>query len=145
VNTLAEFMISGDWLVAALLALIPVIGGVWIKAKKAGAKEAGEVTLKEPVPEVPVKRVYTPPTFSQHQDVVRRVAQLEADAKENREHFEQQLRDIRREQAEQFVKLMQAGEMRKDMIFEKIDSMARGFHARVDQIMDDKKHPRRTT
>ena len=48
-------MISGNWLIGALLLLIPVIGGVWIKAKAAGRSEgetSRQVTLKKPVPTV---------------------------------------------------------------------------------------------
>lgn len=142
---IAEFMISGDWMVAALIALIPVIGGVWIKAKRAGAKQAGEVTLKDPLPTMPTQRVYSPPSFSQHMEVVRRVALLESDARETREYVETQLREIRREGAEQFVKLMQAGESRKDDICNKFDTVARGFHDRVDQIMLENKKARKST
>ena len=50
-----DFMISGNWLIGALLLLIPVIGGVWIKAKAAGRSEgetSRQVTLKKPVPTV---------------------------------------------------------------------------------------------
>ena len=39
-NYLADFMISGEWVVGACVALIPVIGAVWLKAKGAGIKEA---------------------------------------------------------------------------------------------------------
>lgn len=52
---LADFMISGDWLIGGLVTLLPIIGGVWIKAKQAGRKEgenSRSVTLKPPVPEV---------------------------------------------------------------------------------------------
>ena len=135
-------MISGEWLISfgkmVLVAAGPA-GAAWIIAFKKGKASKTSTKIEDPVPEVPVKRIYTPPTFSQHQDVVRRVAALEAEAKETREHFEGQLRQIRSEQHEQFVKLMEAGEMRKDMIFEKIESMARGFHSRVDQIIQDSK------
>lgn len=50
----ADVMISGNWIIALLIALIPVLGGVWIKAKAAGRTEAQDnhVTLKKPVPTI---------------------------------------------------------------------------------------------
>jgi len=123
-------MISGEWITAFVVAVITAFGGAFAAYKKGQANPppSREVTLKEPVAEVPVKRIYTPPTFSQHQDVVRRVGQLESD-----------VRDIRTKQGEQFTRLLEVGEERKDKIFEKIDNMARGFHARVDQILNEGK------
>lgn len=52
-----DFMISGNWLIGALIALIPVLGAVWIKAKQAGRTEAQEstVTVKKPVPTVTIR------------------------------------------------------------------------------------------
>ena len=53
----ADPMISGNWLIGALIALIPVIGAVWIKGKAAGRTEASDnnVTLKKPVPTIQVR------------------------------------------------------------------------------------------
>lgn len=140
-----DSLISGAWLIQIVqvaIAAIGTAGAAWIVALRKGRVEGARdersksVTLQEPVPEVPVKRTYTPPTFYQHQELVRRVTALETDAKEHREYVETQLRDIRREGAEQFVKLMEAGETRKDTIMENMNAMMRSFHARVDQILD---------
>lgn len=134
---IAETMISGEWLTGFTVAIIGAIGSSLLAWKKGEAKGRGEnVTLKEPVPELPVRKVYTPPTFSQHQELVRRVAALETESKEHREYVEGQLRDIRREQSEQFVKLMNAGETRKDAIMDSINDMVRSFHSRVDNLID---------
>ncbi len=53
----ADPMISGNWLIGALIALIPVIGAAWIKGKAAGRTEAADnnVTLKKPVPTIQVR------------------------------------------------------------------------------------------
>lgn len=47
-----DFMISGNWLIGALVILIPVVGGVWLKGRASGRSEAQEnkVTLQKPVP-----------------------------------------------------------------------------------------------
>lgn len=134
---MAETMISGEWITAFVVAVIGAMASGLVAWKKGEAKGRGDkVTLQDPVPEVPVKRVYSPPTFSQHQDLVRRVTVIEHDAKEHREHMDAQLRDIRREQSEQFVKLMNAGEVRKDAIMDSMNDMVRNFHSRVDQLID---------
>lgn len=111
--------------VAAITAIGVAVAAV-LKAYKAGVQKgaATETTIKDPVPEVPVRKVYSPPTFSQHMEIARRVDALEADQ-----------RVLRREMAEGFIKLMQVGEERKDKIMEKIDDVAKGFHSRVDQIV----------
>ena len=131
---LAETMISGEWLTAFVVALVGAVGAALAAYKKGQASP--KVKIDEPVPEIPVRKVYTPPTFSQHQDLVRRVTMIEADAKAHREYVEAQLRDIRREGGEQFVKLMTAGEQRKDAIMESMNDMVRAFHSRVDQLID---------
>jgi hypothetical protein len=119
---LAETMGDGNglWVSAATIGAIGLAVAGIVKAFKVGEAKGKtqDVNLKDPVPEVPIKRVYSPPTFYQHQELVRRVSLIEAEAKEHREHMDAQLRDIRREQAEQFVKLMNAGEVRKDAIMD---------------------------
>jgi hypothetical protein len=48
-----DFQISGKWLIAVLVAIIPVIGGVWLKGKSSGKNEVeNAVTLKKPVPTI---------------------------------------------------------------------------------------------
>lgn len=143
-NLMAETAVSGDWLIELAKGIIVAIGtggAAWIVAFRKGRAMRQKVTLEEPLPTMPVQRTYTPPSFSQHQDLVRRVKSLEEDAKEHREHVETQLRDIRREQSEQFVKLMNAGESRKDMIMESMNEMVRSFHSRVDQLIDGHRTP----
>ena len=140
VYMIAETLISGDWLLASVKvagAALASAGAAWIVAFRKGQQSsAKDVRIEEPVPEVPVRKVYTPPTFSQHQDLVRRVCLIESEAKAHREYVEAQLRDIRREGSEQFVKLMNAGEVRKDAIMESMNDMVRAFHSRVDQLID---------
>jgi adenine-specific DNA methylase len=131
---LADFMISGDWVVTAAVGLIPVLSGVWIKAKRAGLREAtNNITLQAPVPTVPISKVYSPPTFSQHMEVVRRVEKLETS-------HEELSRELRREMGESFRRLMEVGEERKDKLMDKIDASAKGFHERVNQIVNEFHH-----
>lgn len=49
-----DFMVSGNWIIGMMIAIIPVLGGVWIKAKQAGRTEATDsnITLKKPVPTI---------------------------------------------------------------------------------------------
>jgi hypothetical protein len=51
----ADFQVSGKWIIALLVAVIPIIGGVWMRAKAAGKSEvehSRDVTIKAPVPTV---------------------------------------------------------------------------------------------
>jgi len=122
-NAAADPMISGNWIIGVIGAI--AAGVALVLGKMQGRKEAArDVTLQAPVPEIPVKKVYSPPTFSQHMEIVRRVDALETDN-----------RVLRREMADGFLKLMTVGEERKDKIMEKIDDVAKGFHSRVDQIV----------
>lgn len=118
-------MISGEWMLKVIAAIFTgaalVLGRYW--GRKEGAQS---ITLQNPVPDVPVKRVYSPPSFSQHMDLVRRIEVVEGNVAE-----------LRRDQAIQFLKLMEVGERRKDDILERFDVVARGFHDRVDQIIKE--------
>jgi hypothetical protein len=92
-NAAADPMISGNWIIAVIGAIAAGVAAVL--GKMQGRKEgmnSRDVTLQAPVPEVPVKKVYSPPTFSQHMEIVRRVDALEADQK-----------ILRREMAESFL------------------------------------------
>lgn len=136
---LADLMISGEWIIAFCVAVIGAIGGVYVKARKDGLKsaESREVTLKEPVPPLEVGRKYSPPTFHQHMALEKRVSAMEND-----------VRELRRDLAAQFNRLLEVGEERKDKIMASIESMTVGFHQRVNQIVsemnrNDNKPPRR--
>lgn len=134
---IADVMISGAWLTSITVAVIGAVGAaaaVVIRAQAETRKarkevaESREVTIKEPVPEITTKRSYSPPSFSQHMDVVRRVDVLESDQ-----------RALRKDMSDNFMRLMAVGEERKDKIMEKIDDVAKGFHRRVDQLVREPK------
>lgn len=108
----------------AITAIGGAVAAVLVAFKRGQANPKVNATLVEPVPEIPVKRVYSPPTYWQHKALEERVGKLETG-----------MEVLRREQHEQFVQLMTAGESRKDLIFDKIDTMARAFHARVDDLL----------
>jgi len=135
---IAETLISGEWLTGLIVAVTGAIGSALVAYKK-GAASRQDVSLQSPVPEVPTRKVSYPPSWDAHRALCDRVGLVETEVVKCRDNFEAQLREIRREQSEQFIKLMQAGETRKDMIFDKIESMARGFHHRVDQLMGTKR------
>jgi hypothetical protein len=123
-----DFMVSGNWLIAVMVAIIPVIGGVWLKAKEAGKKQAQQdatVTLKDPVPEMPMRKVSTPPSWSDHQALAARVTNIEDDVKA-----------IRKDQSNQFVKLLESGTERENRLRDHMDSMFSGVYERINQIAD---------
>lgn len=132
-----DAMISGDWILKLIGALFT--GAALLLGRYWGRREAAGVTLESPVPELPVRKVFTPPSFSQHQELVRRVAALEYETKSHREYVEAQLRDIRRESSEQFVKLMNAGEVRKDAIMESFREEMNRIYTRLNSVSDQLK------
>lgn len=128
-SILAETLISGDWLISlckmALVAAGPA-GAAWIIAFKKGKASTTLTKIEDPVPEIPVKRVYSPPSFSQHMEVVRRLETLETD------HAK-----LRQEVAKQYVELLKVGEERKDKIIDEFNRVATGFHSRVNQLVSE--------
>lgn len=145
IATAADAQISGAWIIEVLRAVILALGtagAAWIGAMRWMAKkqekreaEAAKVSLHEPVPEVPVKRVYSPPTFYQHRELERRLGILEAAHEAFSREAREEFAEIRRESHESFVKLLNAGHERGDRLLEKIDGVARGIHARVDELL----------
>lgn len=131
-----DTLISGTWLTGFVVAVIGAAAAACanVQGRKKGLRDAtNNVTLQSPMPEVPVRKVYSPPSFSQHMDLVRRVEAVEGG-----------ISDLRRDQAQQFIRLMEVGEKRKDDIFEKIDTMATGFHSRVNQLVSEQRHHKDT-
>lgn len=119
-----DFMISGKWLIGAAVAIIPVLGTVWSKAKQAGKTEAQTTRLEPPIPEVPTRKIFTPPTWSDHKALCDRVKRVEDDVS-----------DLRESQQKQFSHLLEAGAEREIRIMDKLDGIARGIHDRIDRIL----------
>ncbi len=123
--------VSGKWIIALLVAVIPLVGGVWIKAKQAGKTEVENlrsVRVEDPVPTVPVIKVFPTPTYHQFQALDARVSAVEAE-----------VREFRAALGKQFQHVLEAGADRQERIFEKIDDVARALHARIDLILTIKK------
>lgn len=123
-----DFMVSGKYLIAVLVAIIPVLGGVWLKAKAAGKSEGASLRLEDPVPEVPTRKVVVPPSFHQFQALDARVSAVETE-----------VREFRNMLGKQFQHVIEAGMEREVRILDKLDDVARAIHARIDQILQFKK------
>lgn len=121
---LSDLMTPEGAIISFTVAVITAGGGAIAAWKKAETKYRG-VRIKDPVPEVPVRHVSTPPSYHQHQALAERVTRVEVSVDQ-----------LRRDQQEQFGKLLQAGETRADRLAEKIDGVAVGFHRRVDQLLN---------
>ncbi len=145
-TTEPDALISGAWLIAivkvAIIALGPA-GAAWIVALRKGERQGVEkergkaVTLQDPVPELPVRRVYSPPSFSQHMNVVDRVVKLEKEADELRQAFHAESAAIRRDLSKQYVEILHAGHERENRLSDKLDDIARAFHSRVDDLLNN--------
>lgn len=142
-TTEPDALISGAWLIAIVKVAIIALGtagAAWIVALRKGErqgveKERSKVTLQDPVPEVPVKKVYSPPSFYQHMDLVRRVEKVEQKTDELADALTATATEIRKQASENFVEILRAGHERENRLAEKLDGIARGFHGRVDELM----------
>ena len=126
-NTLAETMISGDWIVTIVVAVIGAVGAAIAKQRGKAEGRNERVTLDSPVPEVPTRKVLTPPSWDAHRALCDRVTKIEETTSE-----------LRRDLAGQYRELMQAGAAREASITDKLDGIARGIHARIDDLMKPK-------
>jgi hypothetical protein len=135
-----DTLISGNWITAFVVAVIGSVTSGILAWKKGEAKGRSEkITLTEPMPEIPTRRVYSPPTFYQHQELMRRVDALEKGTTAHREYVEGQFRAIRRENSEQFITLMNAGETRKDAIMEEVRTEMNRIYERINKLADQLK------
>jgi len=129
VNLLAETLISGEWLTGLVVAVIGAAGSALVAYKK-GASSAQDVSLKSPVPEVPTRKVSTPPSWDAHKALCDRVVALEAVTQE-----------LRRDMSAQYREILIAGGEREARLAEKLDGIARGIHSRIDQILSHDHKP----
>lgn len=120
---LGETMISGEWITGLVVAMIGAVGSAFI-AYKRGAAAAQDVSLKSPVPEVPTRKVFTPPSWDAHKALMDRVTAVEKVTQE-----------LTRDLSAQYRELMKAGATREQNLTDKLDGIARGIHARIDEYL----------
>lgn len=129
-DMLAETLISGEWITGLVVAVIGAVGSALVAYRK-GAASVTETRLASPVPEVPTRKVLTPPSWDAHRALVDRVTALEAVTQE-----------LRRETSQQYHELLKAGGERETHLSDKLDGIARGIHARIDEILQQRLRPR---
>lgn len=130
-NMLAETLISGEWLTGLVVAVIGAVGSALVAYRKGAASTAQNIALQNPLPEFPTRKVLTPPSWDAHRALVDRVTALE--------HVTQELR---RETSQQYHELLKAGGERETHLSDKLDGIARGIHARIDEILQQRLRPR---
>jgi hypothetical protein len=128
-NAGADALVSGDWVLKLIGAIFT--GAALILGRYWGKKEAGEMTIKDPVPTVPMSKVTTPPSWDAHRALCDRVSRLEEDMRS----MSKDVKAIKDSQADQFQKLMVAGAEREIRISEKIEGFARAIHTRIDEYL----------
>ena len=130
-NMLAETLISGEWLTGLVVAVIGAVGSALVAYRKGAASTAQNIALQNPLPEFPTRKVLTPPSWDAHRALVDRVTALEAVTQE-----------LRRETSQQYHELLKAGGERETHLSDKLDGIARGIHARIDEILQQRLRPR---
>jgi hypothetical protein len=116
-------MISGEWITGLVVAVIGAVGSAMVAYKK-GAASRMTTSITDPVPEVPTRKVSTPPSWDAHRALCDRVSRVEETTQE-----------LRRDLAGQYRELMQAGAAREQSLSDKLDGIARGIHHRIDELM----------
>lgn len=129
-NMLAETLISGEWITGLVVAVIGAVGSALVAYRK-GAASVTETRLASPVPEVPTRKVLTPPSWDAHRALVDRVSALESAYSE-----------LRRDTTHQYQELLKAGGERETHLSDKLDGIARGIHARIDEILQTRTRAR---
>lgn len=127
-----DAMISGNWIIAVIGAI--AAGIALVIGKMQGRKEATETRLTTPVPEVPTRKVSTPPSWDAHTALVDRVSRQEQISNELRHD----LSEVRKDMAIQYREIMKAGSEREANLSDKLDGIARSIHARIDELMKPK-------
>ena len=127
-----DAMISGLSPIACIGAIAS--GIALVIGKKHGRAEAEEnnVTIKHPVPTVPMSKVSTPPSWDAHKALCDRMTRQEQISNELRGD----LSEVRKDMALQYRDLMQAGAAREQSLADKLDGIARGIHHRIDEIIN---------
>lgn len=120
---IAETMISGEWITGLIVAVIGALGSAAVAYRK-GVASRMTTSITDPVPEVPTRKVSTPPSWDAHRALCDRVTRLEETTQE-----------LRRDMAGQYRELMQAGAAREQSLSDKLDGIARGIHHRIDELM----------
>ena len=125
-NTLAETMISGEWMTGLIVAVIGALASAVVAYKK-GVASTQDVSLRSPVPTIPTQKVSSPPSWDAHRALCDRVARVEETTHE-----------LRRDVASQYREIMKAGADREASLSDKLDGIARGIHSRIDAIVQPK-------
>lgn len=130
-----DSMISGNWIIAVIGAVAAGIALVMGKAQ--GRKEERSARLEPPVPEVPTRKVSTPPSWDAHRALCDRVSNIENDI----EGIRREMKEDRALHGQQFRDLMLAGGEREIRITEKIEGFANAIHRRIDDVITQPKRP----
>ena len=116
--------------VGAVTGVVVAVIAAMFAGFKGGMVKRDRMTLEAPVPEVPTRKVPTPPTWDAHRAVCDRVSRLE-----------EAFGELRREQASQFKDMMTATNGLESRLGSKLEGIAREIHHRIDEQF--KPHPPR--
>lgn len=132
---LADFMISGEWLTTIVVAIIGALGGVWMRAKKAGLAEAtNNVTLQSPVPRFGVD-MREDPEFVTHNQLNGHLDRIESTFEEIKESLAGE-RGIARLANGNLHKRIDAMSEKFGDRLSNLEGTSRGVKETVDKLLD---------
>ncbi len=127
-----DTMISGDWMLKLIGAIFTgaalVLGRYWGKKE-----EANKLSLPNPMPEMPFRKVERPVSFDQHNSLEQRVGRIEV-----------HLDVIQRDQASQYRQIIEAGAERELRLTETLHAGLREVHGRLDELFKQTSPARRS-
>ena len=127
--------ISGTAVAGIIGAITTLVVGVIGKLKLEQAKsDSRDVTIKQPVPTVPMSKVSTPPSWDAHVALCDRMNRQEQISNELRHD----LSEVRKDMAQQYRDLLKAGHDQEQRISDKLEGMERGIRSRIDELMKPK-------
>lgn len=114
--------VSGEVLIAVIGAIFS--GVSLMLGKMLGKKEATAMRVESPVPTIPTMKIPAAVSWNDLHPIVQRI-----------DRMERHLDEVRKEQAEQFREILEAGATRADRLTHHMDDVARAIHARIDGLM----------
>lgn len=126
--------LSGNWLLYAFGVVVSIAVGAYLRisGKKAGIQEASNnVTLQDPVPELPVREVKHV-SWDMHTSLDARVARIEHEQQKMNSDIKEQFRDLVESAHERELRIGEKIDKRADKSDAKIEGIAVEWHRRID-------------
>ena len=115
----------GTFVGGLVTVVIGAVGALFVRTNRRERALMDSVRIHAPVPEVPIKKVTTPPTWDQFQGHDKRLESVEHSVAEIRREHTQHFRDILEAGSNREARITEKIERGDDHIADKLDGIAR--------------------